>query len=129
MSGKFVREYADCWLPVVGPNNRRSGYEGLFCLGDALKSNGVSMALDAVGLIPEGGAASAAFSLFHGAAGVSNGTKILERAQVGAAIISTAGSGSDSKLFQTATGVALIGVYLGKLAPIYGQVISGISLA
>ena len=36
--------------PSKGP---RSGYESLFCLGDALKSNGLSLALDAVGLIPE----------------------------------------------------------------------------
>jgi hypothetical protein len=36
--------------PSKGP---RSGYESLFCLGDALQANGLSLALDAVGLIPE----------------------------------------------------------------------------
>ncbi len=35
------------------PKNGRSGFESLFCLGDALKSNGLSLALDTVGLIPE----------------------------------------------------------------------------
>ena len=39
---------------VVAPSNgQRSGYESLFCLGDAIKSNALSVALDAVGLIPE----------------------------------------------------------------------------
>lgn len=44
-------------VPTVGPasalNTERSGYEGLFCLGDALKSNAKAITLDLVGLIPE----------------------------------------------------------------------------
>ena len=111
--------------PSKGP---RSGYESLFCLGDALKSNGLSLALDAVGLIPAGGSASAAFSLFNGVAGISNGTNILNRVKMGAGIIGTASSGSSNNLLGTATGVASIGAALGKAAPIYGQVLSGISL-
>ena len=110
------------------PNNGRSGYESLFCLGDALKSNGLSLALDAVGLIPAGGSASAAFSLFHGAAGVSNGTNILARFQMGAGLIGTASSSNEGNWLGTATGVASIGAALGKAAPVYGQVLSGISL-
>jgi len=42
--------------PNKGP---RSGYESLFCLGDALKSNGVNLALEAAsfaaGELPGGG--------------------------------------------------------------------------
>ncbi len=38
---------------VEAPNNGRSGYESLFCLGDALRSNTPSVALDAIELIPE----------------------------------------------------------------------------
>jgi RHS repeat-associated protein len=102
----------------------RSGFESLFCLGDALKSNGVSLALDAVGLIPAGGSASAAFSLFHGAAGVSNGTNILNRVKMGAGIIGTAGSGASNNWLGIATGAASIGASLGKAAPVYGQVLS-----
>lgn len=49
---------------VVAPNKGpRGGYESLFCLGDALKKNGASLALDAasfgVGLLPGGTVASA----------------------------------------------------------------------
>jgi hypothetical protein len=118
--------------PNKGP---RSGYESLFCLGDALKSNGLSLVLDAVGLIPTGGSASAAFSLFHGAAGISNGTKILSRVQMGAGLIGTASAGNavqngGDNLDQAAlaTGGLSIAAALGKAAPVYGQVLSGISL-
>jgi hypothetical protein len=91
-----------------------------------------------VGLLPEGGAVASAFSLWHGAAGISNGGKILERVQFGAAIISTAHAGSDVQgsegAFslsgaQLATGAAAIGAGLLRSAPIVGQVISGISVA
>jgi hypothetical protein len=114
----------------IAPNNGpRSGYESLFCLGDALKSNGLSLVLDAVGLIPAGGSASAAFSLFHGAAGISNGTNILSRVQMGAGLIGTASSLNDSNTYGTVVGVASIGAALGKAAPVYGQVLSGLALA
>jgi RHS repeat-associated protein len=127
-------------LPIGGPGSApnkgpRSGYESLFCLGDALKSNGLSLVLDAVGLIPTGGSASAAFSLFHGAAGISNGTKILSRVQMGAGLIGTASAGNavqngGDNLDQAAlaTGGLSIAAALGKAAPVYGQVLSGISL-
>jgi RHS repeat-associated protein len=116
--------------PVVAPNKGpRSGYESLFCLGDAIQSNGLSLALDAVGLLPEGGAVAGAFSLWHGAAGVSNGIKNLQTVKFGAGIISTASSGSGGDLFGSATGVASIAASLGKAAPIYGQVLSVVSLA
>jgi hypothetical protein len=36
---------------------------------------GWTTVLDAIGILPEGGTVSAAFSLWHGAAGVSNGIK------------------------------------------------------
>jgi hypothetical protein len=45
--------------------------------------------------LPEGGTVSAAFSLFHGAAGISNGTNILRRVAFAGGIISTAAAGSD----------------------------------
>jgi hypothetical protein len=88
-------------------------------------------------LLLEGGAVAGAFSLWHGAAGVSNGIKILQRAKFGAGIISTASAGSDASgdgAFslagaQLATGFASIGVGLAKATPIVGQVLSGISVA
>lgn len=78
--------------PSKGP---RSGYESLFCLGDALKSTGVSLGLDAasigVGYLPGGGAirllgtvavgtaatgysAATSTSLGQGAGNFANGT-------------------------------------------------------
>lgn len=51
--------------------------------------------MDAIGIIPEGGTIAAAFSLFHGAAGASNGTKIVGRVAFGAGLISTASASKD----------------------------------
>jgi len=119
------------------PSNATPWYKNP-CIQSALAKGVASTALDGVGLLPEGGAVSAAFSLWHGAAGVSNGTKILERAQFGAALISTANAGSgvsgSEGTFslsgaQALTGAAAIGADLLKTAPIVGQVISGISVA
>lgn len=124
-------------LALAGPTDsgQRSGYESLFCLGDALKSNGLNLALDAIGLIPEGGAASAAVSLYHGAVGVSNGTKTLQAIKMGTGIAGTASAANDAQHgggkiadAQALAGVASIGVGLGKVAPVYGEVLSGISL-
>jgi len=103
----------------------------------ALAKGAASTAIDAVGLLPEGGAVAGAFSLWHGAAGVSNGINILARVQIGAAIISTASAGSDASGdgayslagTQLATGFASIGAGLAKATPIVGQVLSGISVA
>jgi len=89
----------------------------------------MSLALDTVGLLPEGGVVAGVFSFWHGAAGVSNGIKNLQAVKRGAGIIGTASAGKDGNAFAGATGVASIGVALGKAAPIYGQVLSGISLA
>ena len=82
-------------LRCVAPSNGTSWYQNP-CITSALAKGAASTALDAVGLLPEGGAVSAAFSLFHGAAGVSNGTNILGRVQFGAALIGTANAGSDA---------------------------------
>jgi hypothetical protein len=89
-----------------------------------LKSNGLSLALDAIGLIPEGGAASAAFSFFHGAAGVSNGTKMLQNVKMGAGIIGTASAGHDGNAYGTLVGAASMGASLAKATPIVGTVLS-----
>jgi hypothetical protein len=122
---------------ALAPNNARSWYQNP-CVTSALAKGAASTALDSVGLLPEGGAVASAFSLWHGAAGISNGGKILERVQFGAAIISTANAGSDAQgsegAFslsgaQLATGAAAIGAGLLRSAPIVGQVISGISVA
>ena len=127
-----------CDITSIAPNNGpRSGYESLFCLGDALKSNGLSLALDAVGLIPEGGVFAGAFSLWHGAAGVSNGINNLRAVKMGAGIIGTASSSQDSGWTGTAgsgLGTASIAVglgaaQLGKAAPVLGTVLSLGSLA
>jgi hypothetical protein len=44
-----MTRYAACVFGIA-PSNQRSGYESLFCLGDAIKSNGFSLALDSIGL-------------------------------------------------------------------------------
>jgi len=122
--------------PTVAPNNGTPWYKNP-CVQSALAKGAASTAIDAVGLLPEGGAVAGAFSLWHGAAGVSNGINILARVQIGAAIISTASAGSDASGdgayslagTQLATGFASIGAGLAKATPIVGQVLSGISVA
>jgi RHS repeat-associated protein len=77
------------------PSNGTPWYKNP-CVQSAVAKGAASTAIDAVGLLPEGGAVAGAFSLWHGAAGVSNGINILSRVQFGAAIISTASAGSDA---------------------------------
>jgi RHS repeat-associated protein len=117
------------------PNSATPWYKNP-CVQSALAKGAGSTAIDAVGLLPEGGAVAGAFSLWHGAAGVSNGINILARVQFGAAIISTASAGSDASGdgayslagAQLATGFASIGVGLAKAAPILGQALSAASV-
>jgi RHS repeat-associated protein len=120
---------------LVAPSNGPTWYKNP-CVQSALAKGAGSTAIDAVGLLPEGGAVAGAFSLWHGAAGVSNGINILARVQFGAAIISTASAGSDASGdgayslagAQLATGFASIGVGLAKAAPILGQALSAASV-
>jgi hypothetical protein len=119
------------------PNNGTPWYHNS-CITSALLKGAGSTALDAVGLIPEGGAVAGAFSLWNGAAGISNGTKLLQGVKVGAAIVSTAYAGPDasggSGAFSVAgaqafTGVASIGASLARATPVVGQVLSGLAVA
>ena len=94
-SAVFAWRFHDLIGPVVAPNNGTPWYKNP-CVQSALAKGAASTAIDAVGLIPEGGAVAGAFSLWHGAAGVSNGINILQRVKFGAGIISTASAGSDA---------------------------------
>jgi hypothetical protein len=75
-----------------------------------------SAAIDSIGLIPEGGAVAGAFSLFNGAAGVSNGINILQRVKAGAGIISTTSGLNEGSTASVAFGVAGFIPGLGQLA-------------
>jgi hypothetical protein len=108
------------------------------CTARAVFKGVGSALLDGVGILPEGGAVSAAFSFFHGAAGISNGSKILERVAFATGLISTANAASEasgeSGAFsiagaQTVTGAAAIGAGLARATPIVGQVLSGLAVA
>jgi RHS repeat-associated protein len=122
-------------LDKKAPNNGTPWYKNP-CVQSALAKGAASTAIDAVGLLPEGGAVAGAFSLWHGAAGVSNGIKILQRVKFGAGIISAASAGSDASQdgalslagAQLATGFASIGAGLAKAAPIVGQALSAASV-
>jgi hypothetical protein len=83
-------------------------------------------------LVPEGGAieesAAGAFSLFHGAAGASNGTNILRRVKFGAGLTGTAWAASDNSTVSTGLGVLGVAATLGRVTPVVGQVISSLSI-
>src|ERR1700744_2509669 len=95
--------------PSKGP---RSGYESLFCLGDALKKNGVSLALDAAGIIAgalPGGATAAglgkiAFTAAVGSASTAYATVHSPNVPVGAANFLIQGSGTFATTFPRSRG-------------------------
>ena len=71
-------------LPTTPPDRAPSSVTPWYknpCIQSAFAKGAASSAIDSVGLLPEGGAVAGAFSLWHGAAGVSNGIKILARVQ------------------------------------------------
>jgi hypothetical protein len=101
------------------------------CVTKAIAKGALSTGIDAIGLIPRGGAVSAELSLFNGAAAVSNGTAILGRLQLGAGIITAANGASDTSglgAIQTVAGVGGIVAGVAKATPVVGQVLSGISV-
>ena len=122
------------YAKLKAPNNAPPWYKS--CTAQALLKGAGTATLDAIGILPEGGTVSAAFSLFHGAAGVSNGIKIQQRAGFAAGIISTAAAGSDlqgpqeSTLSTTVTGlqatVGGFGIAKGLIEdiPVAGQAIA-----
>jgi RHS repeat-associated protein len=116
------------------PNNTTPWYKT--CTAQALGKGLGSTALDAIGIIPEGGTVSAAFSLWHGAAGVSNGIKIQQRVAFAAGFISTANAAHDlqgpqeSTFSSTVTGLQAaaggFGIAKGLIEdiPVAGQAIA-----
>ncbi len=98
------------------------------CVQTALLKGSGSAVLDAIGLLPEGGVVSGGFSLFHGAAGIANGTKNLQGVKMGAGLVSTANSASEGQWIGGVAGAVSIGSAFSRAAPIYGQVASGVSL-
>ena len=127
-------DFVQLQVSLGAPNNGTPWYKS--CTAQALLKGAGTTALDAIGILPEGGTVSAAFSLFHGAAGVSNGIKIQQRAAFAAGIISTAAAGSDlqgpqeSTLSTTVTGlqatVGGFGIAKGLIEdiPVAGQAIA-----
>jgi hypothetical protein len=100
------------------------------CIQKALAKGAVSAGIDLIGTLPGGGVVSAEFSLFNGAAAVSNGTAILGRVQLGAGIITTANGASNASplgVVQTVAGVGGIVASVAKATPVVGQVLSGAS--
>jgi hypothetical protein len=73
--------------PKPAPNKGTPWYKS--CTAQALAKGAGTTVLDAIGLIPEGGTISAAFSLWHGAAGVSNGIKIQQRVSFAGGLVSS----------------------------------------
>ncbi len=94
------------------------------CIRGAIGNGLLHIGIDAIGLLPEGGAVASAFSLFQGAAGVSNGINILKRVKTGVGIVSTAGGAQDTSTFgEIQTGVGVLG-----LVPVLGTGTSIVSM-
>jgi RHS repeat-associated protein len=103
------------------------------CTANALLSNAGSIALDAVGtFVPAGGAAegavAGAFSLWRGAAGVSQGRNVFRGVMLAGGVVNTASAGSEGNSVSAGLGVLGVAATLGKTAPGVGQIISGISM-
>jgi hypothetical protein len=130
------------WLPSgnrAAPSNGTPWYKNP-CIQGALAKGAVSTALDAIGTLPEGGTVAAAFSLWHGAAGASNGTKILGRVGFAGGLISTMSATHDlqgpqeSSLSTFVTGLQAgaggAGIAKGLIEdiPVAGQVFAAVSV-
>jgi hypothetical protein len=109
------------------------------CVMSALGKGALSVGLDAIGLLPEGGFVSSAFSLWHGAAGISNGTRNLRGIKVAASYVSTAFatssvSGTNGSYAnglagtQSALGAGSIVASFARATPVLGQALSGVSI-
>jgi hypothetical protein len=69
---------------------------------------GSACGIDAIGLIPEGGVVASAFSLWHGAAAVSQGTNILKGVKLTRGIASpAAGSQETSAMGLASSGLGV----------------------
>jgi hypothetical protein len=120
--------------PVDAPNNGNPWYKS--CTAQALAKGAGTTVLDAIGIIPEGGTISAAFSLWHGAAGVSNGIKIQGRVAFAGGLVSTifatndlqGSNGVDASSvvsgLQAVAGGAGVAKGLAEDIPVAGQVIA-----
>ncbi len=113
----------------TAPSYRRSGYESLFCLGDALKSNGLSLTLDAIGLIPEAKGFTKVFENtagyqiaravgnnagYRGVVATQYGIKAVAQGKGGVAMINGAlGLGDTSVKGRISTGVTVAGFIPG----------------
>jgi RHS repeat-associated protein len=121
------------------PSNGTPWYKNS-CITGALAKGAATAGLDAIGLLPEGGVVSAAFSLWHGAAGISNGRNIQRTVAFGAGIITAASGANDlsnsngvnpsSVITGISSGVGVLGIAksLGAAIPVAGQVIAGVSV-
>ena len=113
--------------------DRKDPWHKNSCITDALLSGAASTAFDAVGtFVPEGGAVedsvAGAFSLWHGAAGVSQGRNLVRGVKLASGIVNMASAGSEGNGVSAGLGVLGIAATLGKVAPGVGQIISGISM-
>jgi RHS repeat-associated protein len=110
------------------------------CVKNALLKGAATTALDAIGTLPEGGTVASALSLYNGAAGASNGTKILGRFAFAGALVSTASATHDLQGPQESTFSTFItglqataggaGIAKGLIEdiPVAGQVFAAVSV-
>jgi hypothetical protein len=118
----------------VAPSKTTPWYKS--CTAQALLKGAGTTALDAIGILSEGGTVSAAFSLWHGAAGVSNGIKIQQRVAFAGGIVTAATATHDlqgpqeSTFSTTVTGLQAaaggLGIAKGLIEdiPVAGQAIA-----
>jgi RHS repeat-associated protein len=123
----------------AAPNDATPWYKNA-CIQNALLKGATSTAIDAIGLIPEGGIASRAIGHafnYRGIVADQFGNKTIGAIQMGAVIISTGSTGADAQSSNGAislsglqTGVGILGIAksLGAAIPVAGQVIAGVSV-
>ncbi len=104
------------------------------CITNALGKGAFHIAIDAIGLIPEGGLVSRAVGNFAGYRGIvatQQGTKAIQAVKTGTGISSTGVGSNDTSgtgVIGTGLGVAGIVSTLAGATPVVGQVLSGVSI-
>jgi hypothetical protein len=128
-------EYCKTKTTPTQPPQTQSWYKNS-CITGAIGTGLLHAGIDAIGLIPEGGLVSRAVGDYafgyRGIVATQQGTKAIQAVQMGTAISSTGlGANNTSTMGSISTGLGVAGIVstLAGATPVFGQVLSGLTIA